>query len=369
MVKHRSFKIDKFLKSVDTQLRNQYFSKYKITLPADVNFDDGSFDKFWSTIKDEQRDDIEEELRCINDIADHARDCLERACQEFKIQKQEEERAETTALRVFLDKNPEAYLMALDAYLYYVLSERCSRHKFNNGKPDFNSAKVSQFKSAVEQHFKNTGKSEHCVIRQRIDGNNHIFFIARGDFRKTYHIFDEKEGKPDIRSFRPAKEDMLAFDKQTNILCLSIDGRCDDDKKKYLEMFGGTFMGLSKIDESTLNNLLVNLDPIKKRTFHYEGNEQIESVKLTEVNAKLRGGALRLSIRSHDLKDTIQGFGLASDNTEYISVKLNFLIKRDGKKSINRSVIIKPPENSKIPQRKEKQIIEAYLREQGVLLE
>lgn len=32
-------------------------------------------------------------------------------------------------------------------------------------------------------------------------------------------------------------------------------------------------------------------------------------------------------------------------------------------------VIIRPPENSKIPQKKEKQIIEAYLREQGVLLE
>ena len=144
MIKHRSFKTDKFLESVDEQLRNQYFQKYDITLPADVNFDDNSFDDFWNGIEEEQRVDIEEELYCINDIADKARDCLERACQKFKIQKQEEERAETTALRVFLDKNPEAYLMALDAYSYYILIERCSWHKFNNGRPDFANAKVSQ---------------------------------------------------------------------------------------------------------------------------------------------------------------------------------------------------------------------------------
>lgn len=46
MIKHCSFKIDKFLKAIDAQLRNQYFSKYNITLPTDVNFADDSFDKF-----------------------------------------------------------------------------------------------------------------------------------------------------------------------------------------------------------------------------------------------------------------------------------------------------------------------------------
>ncbi len=98
MIKHRSFKTDKFLKSVDGQLRNQHFSKYNINLPANVNFDDDSFDNFWNGIGEEQRDDIEEELHCINDTADQARDCPERACQEFNIQKQEDETPETTAM-------------------------------------------------------------------------------------------------------------------------------------------------------------------------------------------------------------------------------------------------------------------------------
>ena len=56
-------------------------------------------------------------------------------------------------------------------------------------------------------------------------------------------------------------------------------------------------------------------------------------------------------------------------NAEFVSAKLKFLVKRDGKKSKSFTVEIKPPENSKIPQKKEKQIIEDYLKEQGVLLE
>ena len=75
---------------------------------------------------------------------------------------------------------------------------------------------------------------------------------------------------------------------------MSLSGRSDDDKKKYLEMFGSAFLGVTQIDDGTLNNSLIDIDPIKKRTFNFGGNEQIESVKLTEVNAKIGNGAMRL---------------------------------------------------------------------------
>jgi hypothetical protein len=192
--------------------------------------------------------------------------------------------------------------------------------------------------------------------------------IARGDYMKTHLIFDEEKRKPAVTSFRPAREDMLVFDKRNNVLSMCISGRSDDEKKKYLEVFGAAFLGVTEIADSTLNDSLVVLDPIKNRTFNYGGNEHIEAVKLTEVNAKLNGGFLRLSLKSNDLSN-IQGYGIGADGSaEYLSVKLKFLIKRDGKKSKAMIVEIKPPENSKIPQKREKQIIEAYLKEQGVLL-
>lgn len=368
MAKHRTFTLDKFLKALDPGLRAEYFTKYDLTFPSNINFDDDSLDKFWETITDEVRVEIEEKLHCINDIADQARDCLEQACQQFSIQKQDDETSETTAMRVFL-KGEDAFALAFDAYLYYVLLENVSRHKFNNGTAKFANGQLNKFKSAVETHFKGCGKSDHCDIRHRQKGDEHIILIARGDFMRTHLVFDEKQGKPDIKSFRPAKEDMLVYNTTNNILCMSLSGRSDDDKKKYLEMFGGAFLGLDKIDDSTLNNSLVDIDPIKKRTFNFNGNDQIESVKLIEVNAKVGNGGIRMILKSNDLAN-MQGYGIGKDgNAEFVSAKLKFFIKRDGKKSKGYQVNLRPPVNSKIPQKKQKQIIEAYLREQGVLLE
>lgn len=368
MAKHRSFTLDKFLKAVDPQLRGQYFTGHGVAFPDNINFSDDSLDEFWETIDEAKRVEIEEQLHCINDIADKARDCLEQACREYSIQQEEDETSESTAMRVFL-KGEEAFSLAFDAYLYYVLAEKMSHHKFQNVTPDFSEARVNQFKSAVEQFFKDSGKSDHCNIRHRPDGDKHVFLVARGDFMRTHLVFNEEQGKPDIKSFRPAKEDMLVFDNRNNVLSLSLNGRSEEAKKRYLEMFGDAFLGVQEIAEDTLNNSLVAIEPIKNRSFNFGGNENIESIKLTEVNAKLRGGSMRLILRSNDLSNT-QGYGIGADgNADFVSAKLKFLVKRDGKKSKSFTVEIKPPENSKIPQKKEKQIIEDYLKEQGVLLE
>ncbi len=369
MAKHRSFKLDKFLKALDPALRVAYFTKHGHNIPDDINFnDESSVDGFWESIPEAKRVEIDDQLHCINDIADQARDCLEQACREYTIEKQENEKPETTAMRVFLHDDEEAYLLAFDAYLYYILSEKLTHHKFQNTTPDFSDGKLPQFKAAIEQHFKDCGKSGHCSIRQRKDGNKHVLLIARGDFMRTHLVFDDQQGKPDIRSFRPAKEDMLVFDMDKNILSMSLSTRSDDDKKKYLEVFGGAFLSVTQISDSVLNDSLIDIDPIKNGTFNYGGNEHIASIKLTEVIAKLHGGFLRMSLKSNDLS-SLQGYGLgASGTAEYISAKLKFSIKREGKR--NRAVIveIRPPENSKIPQKREKQIVEDYLREQGVLL-
>ena len=76
MAKHRgSFKLDKFLKALDPQLRVQYFAKYSIVFPSDLNFDDDSLVTFWGSIAEENRVEIDEKLHCINDtrIGDRVR--------------------------------------------------------------------------------------------------------------------------------------------------------------------------------------------------------------------------------------------------------------------------------------------------------
>jgi len=367
MARHRSFKIDKFVKAVDDSLLRTYFSqKHNITVSAEIRFNDDTFDGFWDGLGEDQRAVIEEELHCINDIADRARNYLQLAIREFSIPRNDDESSETTAMRVFLHSN-EAFYAAFDFYLYIVYSEKLSHHKFATGTADFSAPKVQQFKTAVEQYFKDNDKSQNCAIRKRVDGDKHIILIARGDFMQTHLVFEG--GKVEIKSFRPAKEDMLVYDTRTSVLSINISGRSAEDKKKYIEIFGNTIMGLAEIDEGAFNNTLVILDPIKNNTFNYGGNEYVESIKLTEVRVRQRGAApIKLTVNSSDVTQIFSQYHISSDGTEFVSAKLKFLIKRAGKKSKQFTVEVKPPENTKVPEKHEKKIIEDYLRAQGVLL-
>jgi len=367
MAKHRSFKLEKFIRAVDNDLLKAYFTKRKVTVPDDIVFDKDNIHDFLDGIgNDNKRSYIEEELQCINDIADRARSYLERAKREYNIQVQDNELSETTAMRVFLHSE-EAFSLAYDFYLFVVFSEKLSHHKFEHNNCDFADDKIAQLKSAIEAHFKETGKSENCDIRWRSDGDKHIVLIAHGDFMKTHLVFDE--GKVDIKSFRPAKEDMLVFDARKCILSVNTSGYSDADKKKYIEIFGNAILGLDKIDDKTLNSTLVVIDPIKNGSFNYSGNEHIESIRLTEVRVKCRGTqVIRVAIGCGNVTQAFSDLGLSLGDAEYVSAKLRFCIRRSGKKAKSITVEIKPPENTKLPEKKEKGIIEAYLREQGVLL-
>ena len=184
---------------------------------------------------------------------------------------------------------------------------------------------------------------------------------------KTHLIFESS--KVEIKSFRPAKEDMLVFDSNNCVLSVNTSSRSDTDKKKYIEIFGNTILGMDQIDESTFNNTLVVLDPIKDGSFDYSGNDDVESVHLTEVKVKCRGTqVIRMAIGCGNVTQALSDLPMSLQDAEYVSAKLRFYIKRSGKKSKSITVEIKPPENTKLPEKAEKGIIEAYLRNNGVLL-
>lgn len=367
MAKHRSFKIDRFVGSVEDGLLRRYFSEKRgITVPSGIKFNDDSFDNFWDSLSEKNRTEIEEELQCINDIADRSRGYLEDAIRDHSIPRTDNDSPTTVAIRVFLHSD-EAFSKSFDHYLFVVYSEKLSHHQFHQGTADFSPAKINQFKADVIKYFKDSAKSDNCDIRERIEGNKKILLIARGDYMQSHLVF--LNGKVKIDSFTPAREDMLVFDHQKSVLSINIGGYSNQERDKYIEIFGKTIMGLSEIDERTRMGTLVILDPIKNKSFNYGGNGQVETVKLTEIRIKQRGaGPIRLTINSMDVTQLFNRYHVSSDETEFLSAKLKFTIKREGKKSKNITVEIKPPGNTKVPEKVEKKIIEDYLREQGVLL-
>lgn len=365
MPKHRSFKLDKFINAVDNKLLKAYFTEEGVPTPALLDAD--NVEKLLDKIEiedKEKRDNIEEQLYCINDIADRSRDCLQSAITEFDIEINDTDSPETVAMKVFLHPDEEAFSIAYDHYLYTLYSEKLSHHQFKESKCDFCEQTISELKKEIEQYFKQCGKSDNCKIRDRTDGDKNIIFVARGDYIKTHSVFEK--GEPKIQSFRPAKEDLLVFNNKNSVLSLNINGN-EIEKIKYIETFGKNILGLSKIDEDTINKTLVSLEPIKKSSFNYTGNEFIENVKLTEVRVK-QAGFIRLIIGAPDITKLFSSYGLSHDKTEFISAKLKFAVRREGKKSKNITVEIKPPETTKLKERKETKIIEDYLRKNGVLL-
>lgn len=367
MAKHRSFKLEKFVKGVSSDLLKAYFIKRNVPVPDGLVFDRNNIHDFLDGISDEgKRSYVEEELQCINDIADRARGYLEQAKRDYSIVVQADEPSETTAMRVFLHSE-EAFSLAFDFYLYVVYSEKLSHHKFEHSNCNFAADRVALLKSAIEQHFKDNGKSEHCDVRCRTQGGKHIVLIAHGEFMKTHLIFEK--GKVDIQSFRPAKEDMLVFDTRNCVLSVNAGGWSDADKKRYIEIFGNAILGMDQVPDATFNNTLVVLDPIKNGTFDYSGKDDVESVHLTEVKVKCRGSrVIKVTINCGDVRQAFSDLAISLQDAEYVSARLRFDIKRSGKKSKSITVEIKPPENTKLPEKAEKEIIEKYLRDNGVLL-
>jgi len=241
MAKHRSFKLEKFIKGVNNDLLKAYFTRQNIPVAEGFVFSIDNIHDFLDGIADDGlRSYVEEELHCINDIADRARNYLERAIRDYSIEVQDDEPSETTAMRVFLHSE-EAFLLAYDFYLFVVYSDKLSHHKFENNNYNFDEDHVARLKSAIELHFKDTGKSEHCDVRWRSHGDRHVVLIAHGDFMKTHLIFEK--GKVEIKSFRPAKEDMLVFDSNNCVLSINTSGYGVLIKKSILKYLVTLFLG------------------------------------------------------------------------------------------------------------------------------
>jgi len=113
MAKHRSFKLDKFVKAVEDNLLKVYLIRHGLTVPADMVLDGDNAEKLLESIEDnEKRLLIEEEMYCINDIADRSRNYLEDTVRDFNIQVNDDDSSETIALRVFLHSE-EAFFCGL----------------------------------------------------------------------------------------------------------------------------------------------------------------------------------------------------------------------------------------------------------------
>jgi hypothetical protein len=170
---------------------------------------------------------------------------------------------------------------------------------------------------------------------------------------------------------RPAKEDVLCFSLQNSVLALKTSSRSAAERENYIRAFGHHILGLEEIDPEVFQCTAVSLEPIRNGSFNYWGNEQIEWIKLSEVQMVMSGSQeIKIKLNCADLATAIHNDLPACNlmNGTLQAVKLKFKINCEGASSRPLTVEIRPPGRTDLNRKREVEIVEDYLRQNGVLL-
>jgi len=168
------------------------------------------------------------------------------------------------------------------------------------------------------------------------------------------------------RVYRPAREDVLVYNKEASVFSMSSGIRGKDEKEVYIRTFGKAILGLSKISKKVFSgeSSLVNLKPILKKDF-YSATDDIADVKLTEAYFIHFGtNETDIILKSDDVLQSMKETGIALNKHKLVSVRVDFFMK-DRKRSV--PVQLTTRGSTQLKQRKEKKIVEDYLRERKVL--
>ncbi len=372
MVKHRGFTLQRFLTAIGEQLFQDYLRDRGAMLADGASVvGEAPFQQFLDGLDDQDQQAILEDFQCINDVADRGKDLLEEAKQHYGIETPADEPRERTAMRLFLQHRDGAFARAYESYRYKMLASRLQHFQLPDQQPGFGAENVERFRSDIKRFYEDQSKGEGCLVRHRQerDGKD-VLLLLRGDHITTESVW--KEGAPTTDFFRKAKEEVLIYNPQNAILSLKVVGRNEPAKRKYVEAFCQCFLGMDQVDNAIFSTQTVSLAPIQTGHFNYNGNGQIQWVRLAGVALKLPEGAASTTVNIMStnvlaaLQEDIRGLSLR-DGT-LVSAHLRFKLDYDGRSPKPITVELHANGHTDLPKKREADIIEQYLNDNGVLL-
>lgn len=361
MLKHKGFTRQKFLKAVGSEYMDRYLEALGLpTLGPEPTED--AVATYLDRVAAERRQQVLEDWQTINDVADHGVDYLEMSYRRHSITVDETFPRERLAMHLFLER-PNAFEMAVDLYNWSAAVPSMSHYRLPDGVDTAgHTLDVKRFRADVAEHFRERLRSENCIVRPYDEAGVRIILIAHGDLPQTQLVWVGDQPRPDF--FRPAREDVLQYNPASHVLSMKIDGHATtEDQQAYLSAFCKHFVGITAPALHELDTTM-SLEPIRLGHFNYSGNASIEWVRLVEADLRSPDGAhfVRSPDVVHYLMTRLRGTELADDDLN--AAKLHFKLR--GKSGRARAVTLKPPDRSHVP--RDGMVIEAYLREQGVLL-
>lgn len=365
---HQHFNFDKFVRIINSDLFRGYFDTKDVAFPSGINLNSPEEVKnLLLSLEQEKRLSLNEELQKIYDIAERQMERMQEAVRRHQIAFTEDDPPEDTAMRIFLHEDKSAFDEIYTQYLFDIYQERLYHYRFDHKTVKFTGKdiekKLGTFQQSIAHYFKDQGKSDDCYVRKGVNGDKYFIIIARGDCVKTQLEFLNKQIIP--HAFRPAKQDMVVFDKSTSTISITSSARSLDDKKKYVEVFGKNILGLKDIPEMTFKEKLVNIEPLKDDKF-YEPTKEIEVITITRMTLRRRGSILTtIDLKSKDIRKSLEDMRIKLQYYDLLSASMKFQIHNIEKEVM---IEIRPPEHTKIKQQAGRDIVEKYLQDKKVLL-
>lgn len=361
MLRHRSLSRKKFVLAVGLECLASYATTLGLPPPDQLGED---YIECWlGALEDEDRAGVIGHWQTINDICDEAVDCLAAAYSRSALEPDDDAPRERLAMRLFLE-DPEAFEVAVHMYEWRNASLSLSHFRLDavgmlsQWDPD-------EFQDAVSAHFKQTLRSDRCIVRAYDEAGVRILLVAHGDVQETKKAWTNDGPEPIF--LRPARQDVLQYNPTSGVFSMRIEGRAQRaDQQVYIDAFSEYCLGVPTRDLAQLETT-ISLEPIRNGDFSYLGNEHIEWARLMAADLRYAGGDTAAVIRSKnhlpiEMDTTFRGTRI--EDAELVFARLHMKVR--GQRGGPRSVTLRPPSTSTMS--RDRSVIDAYLREQGVLL-
>jgi hypothetical protein len=365
-MRHHTLDFRSLVESVWPETLERYFSSLKTeNIPsgwAALNGD--ALESFLAEPQNAELDAvIRQDLRKVNDLAVKGVAILLDSYNRHDITYDLGSKTEELALRAFLDHR-EVWDFAWARFLLFALDSKISLYSFPTCSLQFAPACLEGFRSAVSNSFLHQAKGPECEVRAFDLDSDKIIYVQRGNYLRTVTRWQAEA--VDVLSYRPALEDVLAYDPETNQL--TVKAAQEREREDYVRLFAHHFAGDAALGEQALRSRTFDLSPVASGRFNYQGIGSVIGVQLVGVRLKLpfrnRG---TLKIDSANVFETLASLGLSMDVGELVSARFRFDIAED---KLNKRITfeVAPPSRTDLPDNNYTDIINSYLKSQGVRL-
>ncbi len=381
MPKHRSLSLKTFVHSIPWDLFQRYFEDL---LPGQVQHhsDDLAPERSlsdWSFLNEEVMEQflgdsqnaeasgvILEQFRRINDIAVYGANLLVQAYQWAGATLDSEQTVQELAMRMFLDY-PDAFQYAWTRYLLFSTDSMLTSYSLDVLRLDTSEERIGQFQLDLNRWFASQSKGSQCKVHCFQEEEATILNIQRGSYLRT--VARWKGDRIEIETFRPATEDLLVYSPEKS--ALTIKASLTKEREFYLSTFSYHLAGDGGLAKLALETPMFSLEPMQRGQFDFNGNGAVTGIKIVRAKWQLDDpDSPELVIRSQDVLQTLRRrpAGISLGLGRLSAVTLRFEMKSDKGRSEKVSFDIEPPARTNLAQKKYADIIEEYLKEQGVKL-